>query len=299
MEKFIPKVKLRANQLPVWYTPDLRHRCKCLRTLRRKCKIIPTPRNLERLERYEAAFQLASEKAKTKYELGLVSKFSNSNNSIFKIINFLRNGGTVPTLVYHGTTSAATDRDKASLFNKYFHTVLTKSNYSLPSDNHSPDRSSLIHNNMVVTESKVFEVLSSLNPSKAMGIDGIGPRIAPYICESIARDIFLGILYGYKMLLQIFAIVLAFAICKVKIKGLDDAKYIGATIYVTSIVLAVTILATYSLKDVINGFAALICTGFLVGTTVILGLVFMPQVILLYIQWDKEMFALKCVYVAT
>ena len=99
-----------------------------------------------------------------------------------------------------------------------------------------------------------------------------------YICDSTARSIFLGILYGYKMLLQVIALLLAFSIRKVKVKGLDDAKYIGVTVYVTSIVLAVTILATYSLKDVINGFAALFCTGFLIGTTVILGLVFVPQV---------------------
>ena len=99
-----------------------------------------------------------------------------------------------------------------------------------------------------------------------------------YICDSKARDIFLGILYGYKMLLQIIAILLAFSIRKVKVKGLDDAKYIGAIIYVTSIMLAIIIVATYSLKDVINGFAALFCTGFLVGTTVILMLVFLPLV---------------------
>ena len=88
----------------------------------------------------------------------------------------------------------------------------------------------------------------------------------------------MGILYGYKMLLQIIAILLAFSIRKVKVKGLDDAKYIGAIIYVTSIMLAIIIVATYSLKDVINGFAALFCTEFLVGTTVILVLVFLPLV---------------------
>ena len=85
-------------------------------------------------------------------------------------------------------------------------------------------------------------------------------------------------LYGYKMALQAIALLLAFSIRKVKVKGLDDAKYIGAAIYVTSIVLAVIIVATYSLKDIINGFAALFCTGFLVGTTVILLLVFVPLV---------------------
>ena len=98
-----------------------------------------------------------------------------------------------------------------------------------------------------------------------------------YVCDSTARNIFLGVLYGYKMVLQVMAL-LAFAIHKVKVKGLNDAKYIGAAIYVTSIVLAVILVATYTLKDALNGFAALSCAGFLVGTTAILILVFVPLV---------------------
>ena len=80
------------------------------------------------------------------------------------------------------------------------------------------------------------------------------------------------------MVLQIIALVLAFATRKVKVKGLDDAKYIAAAIYVTSIVLAVIIISTYTLKGVVNGFAAVFCTGFLIGTTSILVLVFVPKV---------------------
>ncbi len=99
-----------------------------------------------------------------------------------------------------------------------------------------------------------------------------------YVCDSTAHSIFLGVLYGYKMVLQGIALLLAFSIRKVKVKGLNDAKYIGAAIYVTSVVLAVIIVATYSLKDIINGFAALFCIGFLVGTTFILILVFVPLV---------------------
>ena len=99
-----------------------------------------------------------------------------------------------------------------------------------------------------------------------------------YICSSTGRDIFLGVLYGYKMVLQIIALVLAFTIRKVKVKGLNDAKYIAAAIYVTSIVLTVIIVSTYSLKEFINGFAALFCTGFFIGTTFILGIIFVPKV---------------------
>ena len=99
-----------------------------------------------------------------------------------------------------------------------------------------------------------------------------------YICSSTARSIFLGVLYGYKMVLQVIALVFAFATRKVKVKGLDDSKYIAAATYVTSIVLAVIIVATYSLKDFVNVFPALFSTGFFIGTTVILGLVFVPKV---------------------
>ena len=68
-----------------------------------------------------------------------------------------------------------------------------------------------------------------------------------YICDSATCDGFLGVLYGYKMLLQIIALVLAFSIHKAKVKGLDDAKYIGVTVYVTSILLAVIIVAILGL----------------------------------------------------
>ena len=120
----------------------------------------------------------------------------------------------------------------------------------------------------------IFLFFPSLTPQEL----GIITLYSIYVCNSTARDIFLGILYGYKMVLQIFSLVLCFTTRKVKIQGLDDSKYIAAAVYVTSIVLAVIIISTYSLKDFINVFAALFCTGFLIGTTFILGLVFVPKV---------------------
>ena len=75
-----------------------------------------------------------------------------------------------------------------------------------------------------------------------------------YICNSKARDIFLGRMYGYKMLLQVIALVFASSTRKVKVK---DAKYITAATYMTSSVLAVDVVATYSMKDFVNAFPAL------------------------------------------
>ena len=86
------------------------------------------------------------------------------------------------------------------------------------------------------------------------------------------------VLYGYKGLLQLIALLLAFRTRKVKVKGLDDSKYIAAAIYITSIVLAVTTVSTYTLMDYVNAYPAVVGLGFLLGTTMILGLVFVPRV---------------------
>lgn len=99
-----------------------------------------------------------------------------------------------------------------------------------------------------------------------------------FICDSTALDITLGILYGYKAAVQVVALIFTFSIRKVKIKGLNDANYISIAVYVTSIVTAVIIVSTYTLKDYINVYAAVFSCGFIIGTTVILMLVFLPKV---------------------
>ena len=86
------------------------------------------------------------------------------------------------------------------------------------------------------------------------------------------------VLYGYKGLLQIIALLLAFRTRKVKVKGLDDSKYIAAAIYISSIVLAVIIVSTYTLMDYVNVFPAVVGSGFILGTIMILALVFVPRV---------------------
>ena len=80
------------------------------------------------------------------------------------------------------------------------------------------------------------------------------------------------------MVLQAIALLLAFSIRRVKIKGLNDAKYVAAAVYITSVVLAVLIVASFSLRNFINVFASLFSAGLLVGTTAILMLVFIPLV---------------------
>nr|CAA76688.1 metabotropic glutamate GABA-like receptor [Geodia cydonium] len=117
--------------------------------------------------------------------------------------------------------------------------------------------------------------------------DTIGPtcefhQYYLYICKSKGQVALFTVLFGYKGLLQVTALILAFNTRKVKVKGLDDSKYIAAAIYVTSIVLAVAAISTYTLRDYVNIYPAVVGIGFLLGTTMILGLVFVPRMVGLY-----------------
>ena len=102
-----------------------------------------------------------------------------------------------------------------------------------------------------------------------------------YVCESRDRDIWIGILFGFKVILQVAALFLAFGIRKVKMKGLNDSKFIGATVYITSIILTIQIIVYITLNEYVNTFSALFSTCIFITATIILGSIFIPQV---YIQ---------------
>ena len=51
MVLFIPKTRLRVRQFPAWFTPQLWHSRKCLRTLQRKINKNPSTSNHQRLSK--------------------------------------------------------------------------------------------------------------------------------------------------------------------------------------------------------------------------------------------------------
>ena len=180
MTFYIPKIRLKKHQLPVWFTPDLRHRRKFLRSLCKKCMRSSDPAKLSKLQSEESSFQSACKAAKAIYTA--------SNSSIYKYINYLRKGDNIPSTMYHGSTNATSDEDRDNLFNKYFYSVFTQSTFTLPPASDLPTLDSFI-TSVVIPVSEVYEILSSLDTSKAMGLDGIGPNVlkhwASALCEPL------------------------------------------------------------------------------------------------------------------
>ena len=99
-----------------------------------------------------------------------------------------------------------------------------------------------------------------------------------YRCSSKGRHGLLAVLLAQQTFLHAIALILAFRTRKVKVKGLDDSKYIVTSVYVTSCVLAAMIITIFSLTPFVNIYPVVIGAGHYITTITILILLFVPKV---------------------
>lgn len=97
--------------------------------------------------------------------------------------------------------------------------------------------------------------------------------------ESQVYSIIAGILYGYKGVLQLLALLLAFRTRKIKVKGLDDAKSIIGAVYISSVGLVLMVISTYLLKgEYINAYVMVRGCCMVLITSAVVALLFIPLV---------------------
>ncbi len=197
VNKFVPHKTIHkfAKKNP-WVTPDVEKAIKEKRAAFRRFKKDPrqeTRRNFTTLRNRVTYLIRKSERAHTA-TLHRSVRLSTSPSSSQEFWRYVRNvtGKTrhtaIPDLVEplsNRTVSLA--QEKANLLNSFFvqQTMLDGS------DDKRPDRESLAVNAntfsyLETNPAKVFEVLSSLKPNKAAGLDGIPPRLLKLCCRSIA-----------------------------------------------------------------------------------------------------------------
>ena len=119
-----------------------------------------------------------------------------------KVFKYIRNDtgqNNIPNTVHLGDISAQSDLNKANLFNDYFHSVFTRSSFWCPNPHQLSDTNPKL-SYLSITEENVFRSFASLNPSKADGCDGIGPRLLKHcalaLCQPL-HQLFLSIPQSY------------------------------------------------------------------------------------------------------
>ena len=176
MDLFIPKVRLRSSQYPKWFTSHLRHQVKCLRTLRRTLKRHFSIPVLQQLIHAEDSLQLELLTAKSNHEKNLVNNFVRYKDpKIFHYIKNMNKTNSIPSVLQHNSILVETDKEKAEMFNHYFYSIFTESAFDLLNINELPEQSSLIAD--ISFSPEIFEVLSTLQTTKASGADNIGPSV--------------------------------------------------------------------------------------------------------------------------
>ena len=177
MYQFIPQIKIHSNQQPRWFTPEIRHHIKCLRTLCRKHKRHPTNHHSEAIYHSETILQAKISKANIDYESNLISNCAfNNTSTIYNYIKDLTKTKTIPSTITLDQTHVYNDIDKANLFNTYFHSVYTPSPVGAPNIDSLPSVSNTL-SSISIDEADVYYALTSLDPNKAVGLDEIGPRV--------------------------------------------------------------------------------------------------------------------------
>jgi len=85
---FIPELKIKPNAFPRWFTSSLKHKTKCLRTLRKRYSRSPTFHVKARLQAIEIEVAEETAAAHSAYESRLINGFANCNQS--KIFSYIR-----------------------------------------------------------------------------------------------------------------------------------------------------------------------------------------------------------------
>lgn len=99
-----------------------------------------------------------------------------------------------------------------------------------------------------------------------------------YICTNMRAVIWIAITFGYKALLQLGAIFMAFTTRKVNVKGLNDTREIYAIIYTNTLIITVLIVTEFALKNHRDAYIALYGLAIFAEATLFLTLTFIPKV---------------------
>ena len=184
---YTPSIRPTTCKSPKWFTPDIKHQINQIRSLRRRIKKNPVPSRLSKLTRMETKLNHTIHSAKLSYETNLAcSNSPQSKKLLYNYLNDLSKHNTTPQTIFHNDIPTSCPSSKAEVFNNYFNSVFTRSNYTLPGMEDLPSPPSNQISSISTNQTEVCTILLNLNANKAMGNDGISPHTLKHCAYSLA-----------------------------------------------------------------------------------------------------------------
>lgn len=177
-DNFVPIRYIPATTLPKWFDAGLRHKLCQVRTLR--CRVNKAPHASEylihKLQHMESQLQLDIVSAKKRFLSRISSQYFSQPKILHSYLSSLKNSPTIPQSVHLSCQSASDPQSRTTLFNNYFNSVFTKSDFLLPPLKDLPSPSSQLHH-ISISSTDVLNSLNTLKLNKAPGVDDLSPSI--------------------------------------------------------------------------------------------------------------------------
>ncbi|XP_034952272.1 gamma-aminobutyric acid type B receptor subunit 1 isoform X2 [Chelonus insularis] len=106
-------------------------------------------------------------------------------------------------------------------------------------------------------------------------------KISPELehCESENNNVWLGIIYGYKGLVLVFGLFLAYETRSIKVKQINDSRYVGMSIYNVVVLCLITAPVTMVIASQQDASFAFVALAIIFCCFLSMALIFVPKVI--------------------
>ena len=193
ISKYVPHRTASAHDRPPWITQKVKKLLKARDHLFKKIQHKPSDSRKEKLKSLKKSIRKTTREAYWSYTENLITETGEdySKNKNKKLWTFIKHRKTdsidIAPLKENGLLKD-TSREKAEILNAQFSSVFTTDD---PSDfpDQTPWHEDLRHPDIAdiqISEDGVEKLLKDLNPHKAMGPDGLHPRILKQLASTIA-----------------------------------------------------------------------------------------------------------------
>lgn len=184
----VPISERRKRSGPRWFNSEVRHLLNRVHTVRKTIKRKCSVSLLSKLESLEDKLGAAITSAKANYETQLVCAFRSNPTKLYRHLSELSKPRSGPQFLINHGSPVHDSLSKARLFNEFFHSTFTVSNFILPPSECLPSPSTQL-SHIEIDSSDVFQALIKLDPTKAVGCDKIPPRLLKCCATSLTEPI--------------------------------------------------------------------------------------------------------------
>ena len=147
-----------------------------------------TETHISQLETMELELLTLIQTARANYEAHLTATFSRDPKKLFgHLKNLNKFNNSLPNFIIHQSSPVYDPIIKANLFNRFFNSTFSSSTYVLPPVECLPTPTSQL-SHIDITPIDVYNALSSIDPTKAVGCDNIHPYILKHCNNSLYTD---------------------------------------------------------------------------------------------------------------